>query len=92
MQRSSEAIENNFSSEHRSLAARAAAVNQSVGGLGNELGVGGSKHFDPANEDEGCGEPNLLGEPSPEPLPCCGLLVVRAGIVMGLKFHKIAMF
>jgi len=56
--------------------------------LGNKLGVGGSKHFDPANEDEGCGDPNLLGEPYPEPRPCCGLLVVRAGMVMGLEWLR----
>jgi hypothetical protein len=40
-----------------------------VGGLGSELGVGGSKHFDPAKLDESIGEPYRWGDPYPEPRP-----------------------
>ena len=58
--------------------------NQFVGGFGSELGVGGSKHFDPAKLDEGWGEPYRFGEPFPEPRPW-GLLVGRAGMAIGLE-------
>ena len=65
-----------------------AAANQSIGGLGNEPGVGVSKHFDPANEDDGRGKRYLFTEPCPEPPPCCELLVVRAGMIMGFDLLR----